>query len=101
MVMRREAKRVSTQAEKAPPGDSIEERRLALVRKVEGFAADWRRCPRRVCRRMRGCEPPESGCCSPSRPARQKSPEREAADRAWLARFVARRVAELRGGGSQ
>jgi hypothetical protein len=75
------------------PHPSIEDMRRALMRKLAIFVSDWRRCPRRLCRRKRACQPDGVYCLSPTESARSVSPEQEARAMGWLKRELERRLA--------
>jgi hypothetical protein len=82
----------------APPPEpslTVEEQRNALVRKLAIFASDWRRCPRPLCRRTRGCMLPDLDCFSPRRARRLPTPEEQANIMQELKRMLERRRAEL------
>jgi hypothetical protein len=80
-----------------PPFD-VEAARRALMRKLEMFAADWRRCPRRVCRRRRACTPRDIHCFAPRPPERPMTPDQEARMMAALKRELERRLGSIRQG---
>jgi hypothetical protein len=79
----------------APPPEpslTLEQQRAVLVRKLAIFASDWRRCPRRLCRRKRGCMLPDQDCFSPPRRERPRTPEQQAAMLHVLKRALERRL---------
>jgi len=71
---------------------SIEELRRSLMRKMEIFASDWRRCPLRRCRRTHACNPPDIICHSPRREPPPMTPDQKARMMADLKRELARRL---------
>ncbi len=73
--------------------------RESLVLKLQMFVADWRNCPRGVCRRRRGCSMPPTGCAAPERPDPVVTPEQDAQIRADLYRMIGERLAALRARG--
>ncbi|MBN8965972.1 MAG: hypothetical protein J0H89_11470 [Rhizobiales bacterium] len=76
---------------------SVEAHRQALARKLMRFAADWRHCPRRVCRRVHACTPPADAWCSaPERPARPVTEDEWAREKAALKRALDRRLSAIR-----
>jgi hypothetical protein len=77
-------------ADRAGALRSVEDLRYDLARKLEMFAADWRRCPRRLCRRKRACQPPASGCPSPRRSNRPMTEAQWERQKAWLLRALGR-----------
>ena len=74
---------------------SVEELRCSIARKLAMFASDWRRCPRRACRRHRGCRPRGIECFAPRPEPRPMTAEQEAEMKAALRRALNRRRAEI------
>jgi hypothetical protein len=97
---KRAAREAVAQASAAPPPAvfDVQAQRRALGLKLIRFAADWRRCPQRRCRRARSCGAPGDVCHAPPRgPARQMTEEQWAREKASLKRALDRRLAALRG----
>jgi hypothetical protein len=82
----------------APPAEAApdtEQLRYALVHKLMLFASDWRRCPRRSCRRAKRCTEQGLDCSTPPRRERPMTAEQEAEMKAQLKRALERRLGEV------
>jgi hypothetical protein len=72
-----------------------------IARKLAIFTSDWRRCPRKICRRSRACRLPDAECFSPRQsnraPLTDDQWERE---KIALKRALENRLAEIGGEGA-
>jgi hypothetical protein len=82
----------------APPAESApdtEALRYSLARKLMLIVSDWRSCPKRACKRRRGCAAPGLDCHTPER---EVTPEQEEAAMAHFQRALKRRLAQVGSG---
>jgi hypothetical protein len=115
MSRRSKAEPGKTKPNKSEPGDTeskapaaavgdqpsdVEALRYELVRRLMLIVSDWNRCPKRACKRHRGCAATGLDCMSlpPEPPGSEMTPDQKAAVVADFRRALERRRAELAGG---
>ena len=76
-------------------------RELDRLRKELNARHEWRRCPRRHCRRARTCASADFEPCALKFERRAMSPQQEAAATAALHKALRRRIAEIEAAGEE